>query len=73
MTVLLLVCSVAAGSLFLPLGLLPSILGFRDLANGLDGSERTKRAYAATLWGGLGSAWALGAVASYLALRLVFG
>ena len=65
--------SVGAGFFALPFGLLPSIFLFRDLANGTDATERTKTAYAWTLWTGLAAAWAIGSLVAYGLLELVFG
>ena len=73
MTALLLIVVIALGSFALPLGLLPSVLAFRGLADGLDASERTKRLYAATLWGGLGLAWLVGSAAVFAVLHTLFG
>lgn len=54
----------------MPLGLLPSILLFRDLANGVDSTPATKRRYAIVLWGGLLLAWVAGTIAVWSLFRL---
>ena len=48
----------------LPFGLLPSVLLFRGLANGTDGSNASKKLYAISVWTGLlviygTAAWAI--------------
>ncbi len=65
--------SLVTGMLGIPLGILPSIFLFRDLANGLDTSEATKRAYALTLWVGMAVGWLMGAVATWFAIEWAFG
>ena len=65
--------SLALGSLFLPLGLLPSILLFRDLADGTDRRTSRERSYAFAVWGGLLAAWIGGTLISYVMLRTLFG
>lgn len=65
--------SIALGFLLTPFGLLPSILLFRDLANGTDGSERSKRAYATTLWCGLAGVWVVASALIYASLLFLFG
>ncbi|MDD9909811.1 MAG: hypothetical protein OXR62_08980 [Ahrensia sp.] len=64
--------SLITGMLAIPFGILPSILLFRDLANGVDTSERAKRTYAVTLWGGMIVSWALGSWIAWLILGAVF-
>ena len=61
------------GTVALPLGLLPSVLLFRDLADGVDDRASAKRAYAIAVWGGLAAAWLLGWLASYALLSALFG
>ena len=67
------VIAVLLGAFALPFGLLPSIFLFRGLANGTDGSDATKRAYAWTLWLGLAAAWIAGAGLVHALLELAFG
>jgi len=64
----LLIC-LFVGMLALPIGILPSIFLFRDLANGTDASEGAKFRYALTLWGGMAIAWVLGAMIVWMVLR----
>lgn len=59
------VVCVVLGMLAIPLGIFPSIFLFRDLANGTDGSDRSKRIYAFVLWGGMALAWLLGAAIAW--------
>ena len=65
--------SIVTGMLGIPLGILPSIFLFRDLANGLDTSEKTKRAYAVTLWTGMALGWLIATVATWFVIGFVFG
>ncbi len=51
------VVSVAVGMLGVPIGMLPSIIFFRALADGTDASETSKKLYAATLWSGMLAGW----------------
>lgn len=60
MTMLVLIkifASLVTGMLGIPLGMLPSIFLYRDLANGTDSSEETKQAYEYTLWAGMVAGW----------------
>ncbi len=57
MDTLALISCAFIGLLATPFGLLPSVLLFRDLANGLDTSASRKRAYGWSVWGGLGLTW----------------
>ena len=62
---LLIAFAIIAGMLAVPLGMLPSILLFRDLADGKTSSERTERAYAIVLWSGIILAWLTGSAAIF--------
>lgn len=68
-----LLASIVTGILGIPLGIIPSIFLFRDLANGVDTSEQTKRAYAITLWAGMAIGWLLATLAAWVVIDLVFG
>ena len=68
-----LLASIITGMLGIPLGILPSIFLFRDLANGVDTSEQTKRAYAITLWTGMAVGWLLATIAAWFIIDFVFG
>ncbi len=65
--------SVVVGMLAIPVGILPSIFLFRDLANGTDASENAKSRYAWTLWGGMAIAWVFGTFVVWWAMALVVG
>lgn len=65
-----LLISIFIGMLALPVGILPSIFLFRDLANGTDASENAKTRYAWTLWGGMAVSWILGVVVVWNVLGL---
>ena len=65
--------SIVTGMLGIPLGILPSIFLFRGLANGVDDSEATKKAYAMTLWSGMVIAWILARIVSWNILTILFG
>ncbi len=67
------VACVVTGMLGIPLGILPSIFLFRDLANGVDTSEQTKRAYAFTLWTGMAIGWLTMTALTWFAISRVFG
>jgi hypothetical protein len=64
--------SLLVGMLALPVGILPSIFLFRDLANGTDASENAKTRYAWTLWGGMALAWIIGAFIVWWVLGMVW-
>ena len=64
--------SAVTGMLGIPLGMLPSIFLFRDLANGVDASEASKRAYARTLWGGMLIGWIIGSGLTWLIISYLF-
>jgi len=59
------ILSVVIGALGMPVGMLPSILLFRGLANGVDGGVAVKRAYGIVLWGGILLGWAACTAASW--------
>ena len=59
------------GMLGIPIGILPSIFLFRDLANGVDSSPTTKRNYAIVLWGGMIAGWIIVSVVSWWALTIL--
>ncbi len=65
--------SLVTGMLGIPIGILPSIFLFRDLANGVDSSEQTKRNYATTLWVGMIAGWLFFAVISWWAITALAG
>ena len=65
--------SLITGMMAIPLGMLPSIMLFRRLADGVDDNPQTKRRYAQVLWGGMALGWLLGSLASWLIISLVFG
>jgi hypothetical protein len=65
--------SVVTGMLGLPFGILPSVLLFRDLSNGLDDSQATKRNYALTLWTGMLAGWILASLLSWYIISRLFG
>ena len=65
--------SVVTGMLGIPLGMLPSILLFRGLADGVDDDAATKRRYAQVLWGGMILGWLLSSWISWEIISLVFG
>ena len=67
------VVSLFFGLLALPLGLLPSIFLFRDLANGVDASPRSKRLYAWSLWLGMVLAWLLASWLFWTLFTLLIG
>lgn len=67
---LMLVLAIVLGMGALPLGILPSIFLFRDLANGTDASEKSKRRYAFVLWSGLAFAWIVGTLLALFVLIL---
>ena len=56
--------SLVLGVFAVPLGLLPSLFLFRDLANGVDRGEAAERRYRWSVWGGLLGAYTLGVGAS---------
>ena len=64
--------SAVTGMLGIPLGMLPSILLFRDVANGVDVSEAAKRRYAAVLWGGMLAGWIGGSLLVWVIITSVF-
>jgi hypothetical protein len=64
--------SLLVGMLALPVGILPSIFLFRDLANGTDASENAKARYAWTLWGGMVLAWIIGTFIVWWVLGMVW-
>ncbi len=68
----LLVCSLL-GLTAMPLGLLPSVLLFTDVANGTDTSARRKAAYNWTVWVGLFAAWLLAAGTLYAVFAALHG
>ena len=65
--------SVVTGMLGIPLGMLPSVLLFRGLADGVDDDTATKRRYAQVLWGGMILGWLLATWISWEIISLVFG
>ena len=65
--------SVVTGMLGIPLGMLPSVLLFRGLADGVDDDTATKRRYAQVLWGGMILGWLLASWISWEIISLVFG
>jgi len=67
-----LLASIITGMLGIPLGILPSIFLFRDLANGVDTSEATKRAYAVTLWTGMAAGWLVATIIAWFVIDFVF-
>ena len=52
--------SAVTGMLGIPIGMLPSVLLFRDLADGVNATEASKKAYARVLWGGMLLGWIVG-------------
>ncbi|MGI9355837.1 MAG: hypothetical protein ACR2PF_11850 [Rhizobiaceae bacterium] len=68
-----LLASIVTGMLGIPLGILPSVLLFRDLANGVDTSEQSKRAYAVTLWTGMAVGWLLTTIVAWFVIDFIFG
>jgi len=67
-----LLLSAFLGMMGMPFGMLPSILFFRDLANGTDATPATKRRYARTLWGGIIAGWVLATAVIWWALSRAF-
>jgi len=67
----LLALSAFIGLLGMPIGILPSIFLFRDLANGTDSSEKTKRTYSFVLWGGIFLGWLVATFISWKFLSFV--
>ena len=65
--------SIVTGMLGIPLGMLPSILLFRGLADGVDESPATKRAYARVLWGGMVIGWLVASGLAWLIITYLFG
>ena len=57
---LTLLLAALAGVFVAPLGLVPSIVIFRDLANGNATDASTERRYAIVVWGGVAAAWCVG-------------
>ena len=68
-----LLASLVTGMLGIPFGMLPSILLYRGLANGLDGSDEAKLRYARTLWVGMILGWILASLASWYIITALFG
>ncbi|MEP0944243.1 MAG: hypothetical protein ABJH63_19610 [Rhizobiaceae bacterium] len=64
--------SVVTGMLGIPLGMLPSVLLFRGLADGVDDNASTKRRYAQVLWGGMIMGWILASVICWVIISSVF-
>ncbi|MEO0546806.1 MAG: hypothetical protein AAF035_07650 [Pseudomonadota bacterium] len=64
--------SVFLGMMGMPFGMVPSIVLFRELANGTDATEATKKRYAWTLWGGLAAGWIIAASLVWWLLSRVF-
>ena len=64
--------SVVTGMLGIPLGMLPSVLLFRGLADGVDDNASTKRRYAQVLWGGMIMGWILASVICWVIISTVF-
>ncbi|MEP1206423.1 MAG: hypothetical protein ABJM29_17715 [Rhizobiaceae bacterium] len=64
--------SLVTGMLGIPIGMLPSVLFFRDLANGVDVSEASKASYARVLWGGMLAGWLVGSVVAWLIISFLF-
>ncbi|NKB53281.1 MAG: hypothetical protein GKR97_13835, partial [Rhizobiaceae bacterium] len=58
-------CAVT-GMLGIPIGMLPSVLLFRNLADGVNVTEARKKAYAHVLWGGMVLGWIIGCGAAWL-------
>jgi len=67
------IISALLGMMGMPFGMLPSILLFRDLANGTDASEATKKRYAWTLWGGIAFGWLIATCIIWWALSRFIG
>ena len=70
---LVIAISVLLGAAAMPLGLLPAILLFRDLADGKDATPARKRAYRAATVLGMLVAWALGTFAVWAAIVWLIG
>ena len=73
MQLIVIIVSVVVGAMAMPLGLLPSILLYRDLADGKDATPGRKRAYRLTVFGGLAVAWFLGTIAVWAAIIWLIG
>ena len=65
--------SVVTGMLGIPLGMLPSILLFRGLADGVDDDAATKKRYALVLWGGMVLGWILASAVCWVIISSLFG
>ena len=68
-----LLASVVTGMLGIPIGILPSVLLFRGLADGVDASNATKKAYGFVLWGGMLAGWLCGSLLTWLIISFLFG
>ena len=64
--------ALVGGVFALPFGLLPGIVLFRDLANGVNVGHRRERAYERTVWCGLLGAYALAVALLASVLHLAF-
>lgn len=73
MDALALIACFVVGLAATPFGLLPSVLLFRDVANGTDTSAGRKMAYGWCVWIGLAVSWALAIVALYAVYRVLTG
>lgn len=60
MSLWILAVALVGGVFAAPFGLLPSILLFRGLANGVDATPRMEARYSRTVWGGLLAAYLAG-------------
>ncbi|MGI9366630.1 MAG: hypothetical protein ACR2O8_15715 [Rhizobiaceae bacterium] len=65
--------SLVTGMLGIPIGILPSVFLFRDLANGVDDSAAAKRNYALTLWLGMLAGWIIASLLSWSVITYLFG
>lgn len=63
---------VTTGMLGIPLGMLPSVLLFRDLADGVNATQGTKKLYAKVLWGGMLAGWIIVTFVTWLIISYLF-
>ena len=64
--------SLVTGMMGIPIGILPSIFLFRDLANGVDDGPAVKRNYAMTLWLGMLAGWIIASLLSWQVITYLF-
>lgn len=64
--------SAVTGMLGVPIGMLPSVLFFRDLADGVNVTQSRKTSYARMLWGGMLVGWICGSCVTWLIISYLF-